>query len=242
MIWANLAFQHPVDEPSQRSVTDGQRVAWRTVALMRNGRFYCSGTLIAPQVVLTARHCRAPAAVAFGANVAAPVLVATVDVSLPHPSADLQLLGISADPGWETGNLPWRVPSRDDGPHGELLITGFGASSASGDSGAGTLRASKVPAEGWGCDPAAATCRPGRDLVAQASEGRDTCNGDSGGPIFEYAVVAADTLPTWRLVGVTSHALVPGDATCGQGGVYTRVDTATGWLIEGIHQMNKRSR
>lgn len=71
---------------------------------------------------------------------------------------------------------------------------------------------------------------------------RDTCGGDSGGPVYWYPPVQADTdknsfLPTEALVGITSRGLafahnLPG-MPCGGGGVYTAVGRSDvlDWLL-----------
>ena len=56
-------------------------------------------------------------------------------------------------------------------------------------------------------------CRPSHELVA-AGLNRDTCGGDSGGPVF---VFGPDTKP--YLAGVTSRATDAG-GRCGPGGIY----------------------
>jgi hypothetical protein len=56
-------------------------------------------------------------------------------------------------------------------------------------------------------------CRPRFELVA-AGLNRDTCNGDSGGPIY---VFGDDAKP--YLVGLTSRSITP-SGNCGPGGIY----------------------
>jgi secreted trypsin-like serine protease len=55
-------------------------------------------------------------------------------------------------------------------------------------------------------------CSPSHELVA-ASLNRDTCGGDSGGPVF---VFGQDSKP--YIAGVTSRAIV--GRKCGPGGIY----------------------
>jgi V8-like Glu-specific endopeptidase len=50
--------------------------------------------------------------------------------------------------------------------------------------------------------------------------GKDTCNGDSGGPVF-----AKNIKGEWRLVGITSR----GSSVCSLGGLYGRVDQLMLW-------------
>jgi len=63
------------------------------------------------------------------------------------------------------------------------------------------------------------------------AEREDTrkCHGDSGGP--SYAQVVTDSVETWRVVGVTSHAYDYTDCLV-TGGVDTRVDAYLDWIEE----------
>lgn len=54
----------------------------------------------------------------------------------------------------------------------------------------------------------------------------DSCGGDSGGPVFYKN---GSTPPIYYLAGVTSGALDP-NGTCGPGGRYMRVDAYYGWI------------
>lgn len=67
-------------------------------------------------------------------------------------------------------------------------------------------------------------CAPNGELVAGIPRlGKDTCNGDSGGPLF--VEVAGGGL---ALAGTTSRAVSrEGLASCGDGGIYVRVDGAS---------------
>jgi hypothetical protein len=68
-------------------------------------------------------------------------------------------------------------------------------------------------------------CVPDRELVAQSPRFyRDTCDGDSGGPIY-----VAGTDMHWYLAGITSRAIDGG--ICGDGGIYTLIsDDVLNWI------------
>ena len=62
-------------------------------------------------------------------------------------------------------------------------------------------------------------CVPGREMVLSdiSGQGRDTCIGDSGGPVF--AIVNSGPVYFYYLVGITSRGANRG--RCGQGGIYS---------------------
>ncbi|CAO1379498.1 unnamed protein product [Diamesa hyperborea] len=65
-------------------------------------------------------------------------------------------------------------------------------------------------------------------ICAGGETGRDSCNGDSGGPLMRENLLSKD--PHWYLVGLVSY----GPIICGQldfPGVYTRVDHYIDWII-----------
>jgi secreted trypsin-like serine protease len=77
-------------------------------------------------------------------------------------------------------------------------------------------------------------CTSGREIVAGApSLDKDTCNGDSGGPLY---VQSSDG--SLYLAGTTSRPTgTPGLRPCGNGGIYVRTDGAVvNWIQSlGIH-------
>jgi hypothetical protein len=68
-------------------------------------------------------------------------------------------------------------------------------------------------------------CTPTFELVAgQSHLNRDTCHGDSGGPIFLHIDDGAGSYKEY-LAGITSRGIATAGARdCGDGGIYTRVD------------------
>lgn len=61
--------------------------------------------------------------------------------------------------------------------------------------------------------------------------GKDTCNGDSGGPAY------IDTNSGPVVAGLTSRATRDADVPCGAGGIYVRVDMFREW-INGVLSSN----
>lgn len=71
-------------------------------------------------------------------------------------------------------------------------------------------------------------CTPDTEMIA-AGLNRDTCGGDSGGPVY---ILGQDI--NLYLAAVTSRSVDPSGA-CGKGGIYAKltVPKVKQWLIEG---------
>jgi secreted trypsin-like serine protease len=54
---------------------------------------------------------------------------------------------------------------------------------------------------------------------------RDTCKGDSGGPLYIHT-----GNDQYALLGVTSRGVRNGFTTCGDGGIYVRLDRCVDWI------------
>jgi hypothetical protein len=210
----------------------------------------CTGTLISPTVVLTAKHC-----VCGGVN--GQILIGEKDASAqrisvsrsvpeveqcsrPITAANLDLgLLVLSQPVTGVATRHFAVDDHIDKAY-SYRVVGFGYHDREdGGLGAGEKRQTVVPSasndckgrpSGWTIpDSEAYGCKRGAEIVAGSPGlGRDTCNGDSGGPLFVgpdfhggLGVPEGDL----RLAGVTSRAirLATGHIPCGDGGIYVRI-------------------
>jgi secreted trypsin-like serine protease len=204
------------------------------VAVLANDAM-CTGTLIAPDVVLTAGHCIETNPV--------EVIVGSVELTKPGGMA-IKVKSATAYPRWQHSYdvgvlvlehaapvMPRTVASKCsvsehlvDGA--KVHVVGFGLTTEDGTGMNTRLHEAMLPIDDATCtnDPACEPAvAPGGEFTA-GGNGVDACFGDSGGPIY------LDTMHGPVLVGVVSRGEAAIGKPCGGGGVYVRADAVVPWI------------
>ena len=204
------------------------------VAVGRLDRYCCTGTLIAPQAVLTAGHCAAHGCseqIFIGNDVDGQGTEIRVQDAIMHPD---YVPNSVAQPFDDLAVLILVEPVRTVAPAqiwsleaiaaaSFVRLVGFGNTDPGSTTGYGIKRMVDV---GIASENAGFGARFETEFVAGAQNlDRDTCNGDSGGPA--YALVDG----RFELAGATSRGTRGAQRQCGDGGVYTLVPAYRDWLV-----------
>ena len=196
--------------------------------------YFCTGTLIAANLVLTARHCAQQFSVKRvflkGNDVNKPEKGETINVKEVHehsdPRVDLMLLVLEHDSKVNACRIAKGTP----GEAKAALVVGFGRTDPAATKGYGRKRKAKVPIMSMECgsvdEQAMYGCYEDFEMVAgHRGLKKDTCKGDSGGPLY-----IEDDDGGYRLLGVTSRGIRATGQPCGNGGIYVRADKFTDWI------------
>ena len=247
-----LAIGSTVANPIRRLIVEGERLEdWEypfIVKLTSYGRSFCTGSLIAPDVVITAAHCVFSS---VGEN-----LLPDADITLLHIGGGSQLRMVSSarnrdyltareDLALIFLDSPVRIipgvvetvkiesgSTAEPRPCDRVTTAGFGVSSVGPSMftiSDGQLRDIKD----FNVHPSA-ICGKGTTLYKNGAhfcfgkdDVRQTCRGDSGGP-----VIMKDDSGQWKLVGINIYGA---DSSCVSGPSYAlRVAPFALWIEETI--------
>ena len=229
---ADSTIQQPVMGGS--AVPDGK---WPdTAVVLIGGLAECTGVLVAPTVVLTAGHCDDPGLdeVIVGANdlsqvqegerlgvverIPYPDFVTTFDVTALVLERASRIEPRAIATGWARFDIV-------DGAPVELV--GFGAIDRDATQYVDELQEVETTITDADCSTEAVGCnaavRPAGELGA-GGMGKDTCPGDSGGPLYLLTPYGD------FLAGLTSRAYTTSPYYCQDGGIYVRADAIVEWI------------
>lgn len=221
-------------------------VASSTVLLVgksNRGEYICTGSIVAPDMVVTAAHCvqtnpeNIRVVFALAADKKHSVdqsHIMKIEGYLAHPQyrgdnyqgsdmADIAVIRLSEKlpEGYRPARiLPKTIPLRSGE---ETIVAGYGITNAATAQGAGQLR--KVTAIIHG--PVSST-----EVAIDETNNKGSCSGDSGGPAF---IQRGKELLLW---GVISR----GDRNCKIVGIYTRISAYDKWIRKAITQLRSERR
>jgi hypothetical protein len=201
-------------------------------AIGNEAGYYCTGTLIAPTLVVTAKHCKSITRVFFGTNIHRLQNSETIAVvrDLAHPDDDVDLRVLVLERGARA--TPRHVAQGAEvGKPRSVTVAGFGTTDLAGTSGYGIKRYARVPVMSLDstlpADRQKYGSRAGIELVAgHLGLNRDSCRGDSGGPLY----LSDPNGNGYFLLGATSRGAKNAQHVCGDGGIYVRVDKFLDWI------------
>lgn len=208
---------------------------WPDAVAVVGAQGSCTGTLIAPDIVLTAGHC---------ADAGLTQVIANTTNYNQAGGVRSQIASITAYPNWETtydiAVIKLATPITTVTPRAVgagctfqgfsnnmmVHLVGFGLTDAAGEGNNTTLREATAPvidptcSGGGGC---AAGAAPAGEFIA-GGNGTDSCFGDSGGPVY------LDTPRGTMVIAAVSRGLDNSPTPCGGGGIYVRTDKVLQWI------------
>jgi secreted trypsin-like serine protease len=224
------------DESAILGGTNAPAGKWPDVVAVRDGsQQFCTGTLIAPNVALTAGHCNDPSLdnVLIGtsslsrANEGEVIEVTRkIEYANSFNTADLTVLVLARDSMFAPRALATGWAKFDIKNGAMVHIVGYGALDRDGTQFKPELQEATTTITDFDCTQSAGcntAVKPAGELGAGGG-GIDTCGGDSGGPLYlqtPYGVF---------LAGATSRGYDDNQYYCSEGGIYVRPDKFIDWI------------
>jgi MYXO-CTERM domain-containing protein len=208
---------------------------WPDAVAVLGAQGSCSGTLVAPDVVITAGHCaevNPTQVIADTTNYnAAGGKPATVKTITAYPSwqtsYDVSVIVLTAPLAGVTPRKLGTTCTFDGFAAGTMVhLVGFGLTDTAGQGNNTALNeamAAVTDATCSGGNGCVAAVAPGGEFVAGGS-GTDSCFGDSGGPVY------LDTPRGTVVIAAVSRGLDNSATPCGGGGIYVRTDKVVQWI------------
>lgn len=207
-------------------------------------KWECGASLISNKFVLTAAHClvrtdnKSPTKVRMGViDTTGRDNVEALDINIKKKYVnpqyqhrqkrhDIALLELETPVTKNKYVHPACLYQEPNDPIG-LVVTGWGLTSQSGDPSSILQKATLEPVPVSTCTKyyEARSSRPilNFQMCAMSNEGKDTCSGDSGGPLQ----VQQEPSSIYTIVGITSYGIGCGGKNPG---VYTRVSAYLDWI------------
>ncbi len=236
-----LAFAPPAHAIVGGAAPAPETIARAVVTIVGSRGNFCTGSVIAPGLVLTVAHCVQPGAdykiVQYGAD-KTPQLQDVKSVAI-HPgfrmeamlahraTADVALLRLASPVAGKTP-APLGTPQLPIAVGATFTIAGVGVTVRGDGKSGGTIRSAALVATG---KPGSLQIRLIDPLTMGAREGLGACTGNSGSPVFEDAQGVA------TIIGLVSWSTgANGSGGCGGITGVTPLTLYRDWILQTARQ------